>query len=170
MFSVLALLAGAVIWFSLDKEDLPERLQQIDEMRKGDLDFSFRGFDQKDYHLAHFRGKIVLINIWATWCLPCVEELPSLMKLAQLFPEKLIVIAVTEEESSVVQAFTKQFGKTGQNFIFGISGEVMKIFSPRALPESYLLDREGKLLEKILGPRVWDSFEWRNKIKKFSVL
>lgn len=168
MFSVLALLVGAVIWFSLKKEDLPERLQKINDMQKGDWDFSFRGLNQKDYHLVDFRGRIVLINIWATWCFPCVEELPSLMRLAGLFPEKLIVIAVTEEEASVVQDFMKQFGKTGENFIVGVSSEVLGVFTPRALPESYLLDKEGKLLEKILGPRVWDNSEWKNKIKRLS--
>ena len=166
MFSALALLAGLVIWFSLKKEDLPERLQKIDEMQKGDWDFSFRGLNQKNYHLVDFRGKIVLINIWASWCLPCVDEFPSLIKLAQAFPEKLIIVAVTEEEMSIVQDFIKQFGKIGENFIIGVSGEVSQVFMPRALPESYLLDKEGKLLEKILGPRVWDNSEWKNKIQK----
>lgn len=164
MFSVLILLVSAVIWFSLKKEELPERLQNIDDMQKGEWDFSFWGIDKKDYRLMDFRGKTVLINIWATWCLPCVEELPSLMQLAEFFPDKLMIIAVTEEDMSVVQDFMKQFSKPGKNFIVGISGEVLKVFAPRALPESYLLDQEGKLLEKILGPRLWDSLEWKNKI------
>jgi len=164
MFSVLALLVGAVIWFSLKKEDLPERLQNINYMQKGEWDFYFRGLNQKDHYLADFRGKVVLINIWATWCLPCVEELPSLMKLAELFPDKLTIIAVTEEDVLVVQDFMEQFSKPGKNFIPGISHEVFKVFAPKALPESYLLDQEGKLLEKILGPRAWDNPEWRNKI------
>ena len=168
MFSALTFLAVLVIWFSLQKEDLPERLQNIEDMEKGDWNFSFRGVDQKDYHLADFRGKAVLINIWASWCLPCVEELPSLMKLAQLFPKKLVVIAVTEESVSAVQDFIKQFSKPSGNFIFSVSGEVSEVFEPRALPESYLLDSEGKLLEKILGPRIWDGPEWRNKIHRLS--
>jgi len=164
MFSVLALLVSAVIWFSLKKEELPEILQKIENMQKGEWDFSFRGLNQKDYHLMDFRGQVVLINIWATWCLPCVEELPSLMKLARLFPEKLIIIAITQEDRSIVQDFIKQFGKTDKNFVIGISNEAFDVFAPQALPESYLLDQEGKLLEKILGPRLWDSFEWKNKI------
>ena len=164
MFSFLILLVGSVIWFSLRKEELPERLKNIDHMQKGEWDFSFRDLNQKNYHLVEFQGKVVLINIWATWCLPCVEELPSLIKLAQSFPNKLIVIAVTQEDMSVVQDFIKQFGKTGKNFIVGISNEAFEVFSPQALPESYLIDKEGKLLEKILGPRMWDSFEWQSKI------
>lgn len=164
MFSVLILLVSSAIWLSLKKEELPERLQNIDHMQKGEWDFSFQGLNQKDYHLVDFQGKVVLINIWATWCLPCVEELPSLMKLAQLFPEKLIVLAVTEENLSVVQDFIKQFSQPSKNFIMGSSNEILKVFEPKALPESYLLNTEGKLLEKILGPRIWDSFEWRSKI------
>lgn len=166
MFSILILLVGAVIWFSLKREELPERLKNIEHMQTGGLNFYFRGLNQKDYYLADFQGKVVLINIWATWCLPCVEELPSLIKLAQSFPDKLVIIAVTQEDMSVVQNFIKQFGKTGNNFIVGVSHEVFKVFTPKALPESYLLDREGKLSEKILGPRIWDSFEWQSKIKQ----
>ncbi len=166
MFSVLIFLVSSAIWLSLKKEELPERLQNIDHMQKGEWDFSFQGLNQKEYRLVGFQGKVVLINVWATWCLPCVEELPSLMKLAQLFPDKLIVVAVTEENSSVVQDFMKQFAKPGKNFIVGVSDEVVQIFAPQALPESYLLDKEGKLLEKILGPRIWDSFEWQSKIEQ----
>lgn len=166
MFSILILLVGAVIWFSLKREELPERLQNIEHMQTGGLNFYFRGLNQKDYYLDDFQGKVVLVNIWATWCLPCVEELPSLIKLAQSFPDKLVIIAVTQEDMSVVQNFIKQFGKPGKNFIVGISHEVFKVFAPKALPESYLLDREGKLSEKILGPRIWDSFEWQSKIKQ----
>ena len=166
MFSTLCVLAVLVFLFSSQSSlEGAERLENIESMEKGQFDFSFQTLKKKNFSLKDFKGKVVLVNLWAVWCPPCIEELPSLKRLAKVFPNQLVVIAVTEDERQRVDEFMESIGGESSNFIVGFNDQTVKIFSPQGLPESYLFDTQGRLLEKIIGPRVWDNKEWQNKIK-----
>ena len=164
--AVLALLIIGGVWFSLKKENEPERLKQLNKMRQGDFQFSFIDLKKKERNLIQYHGKVVLVNIWATWCSPCIEELPSLLLMAQKFQKKLVVIAVSEESIKVIQDFFSQWPQPSQNFILSTSLDIQKAFSPQALPESYLLDKKGRLVLKIAGSRDWNSSKWSQKIEE----
>ena len=164
--SALAVLIIGGVWFSLKKENEPERLKQLEQMREGEFQFSFMDLKQKERNLTQYYGKVVLVNIWATWCPPCIEELPSLLRLAQKFQKKLTVIAVSEESIEDIQNFFSQWPQPTQNFILSTSLDIQKTFSPQALPESYLLDKQGRLVLKIVGSQDWNNSEWSQKIKE----
>ena len=164
--AVLVILIIGGVWFSLKKENEPERLQQLNQMREGEFQFSFIDLNGKERTLAQYRGKVVLVNLWATWCPPCVEELPSLLRLARKFQKNLVVIAVSEESKKDIQDFFSQWPQPSRNFILSTSLDIQKTFFPQALPESYLLDKKGRLFLKILGSRDWNNLEWSQKIKE----
>ena len=167
-FLLLVLIAGAV-WLSMEREGDSPRAEKIERMKKGKFSISFKTLKGRAYELEDFRGKVVLVNLWATWCAPCVEELPSLFDLAGRFPDQFVVIALTDEKPHKVSGFLSAFKKPGENFIVGLTSQIRDVFSPSALPESYIFDKEGRLFLKVIGPRHWNNLEWQNKIKKLSL-
>lgn len=108
--------------------------------------------------LDQLRGQVVLLNIWATWCEPCREEMPSLERLhRRLAAEGLRIVAVSVDEGSprVVADFARAFGLT-----FAIwhdpANRVGRAYRITGLPESFLLDRRGVIIKRVIGAKVWD--------------
>ena len=107
--------------------------------------------------LSEFRGKIVFINFWTTWCLACVVEMPSMEKLHQKFKDKdFAMIAVNLQESaSKVIKFFKEY-KLTFTALLDSTGDVGTGFGIRAIPTTLILDKNGRLIGKVFGPREWD--------------
>ena len=165
---LLLVLVVLAVWLSIKKETLPQRVQQIKKMEKGHFSFSFYDMKGEERNLKDFKDRVVLVNLWATWCPPCIEELPSLLKLAQMFPDELIILAMTDEPLDIVEKFLSSFDSPGKNFIVALNADIKKLFYPDALPESYLFNKDLKMVLKIIGPRIWDGLDWQNKIKELS--
>lgn len=108
--------------------------------------------------LSDFRGKIVFLNFWATWCPPCIIEMPSMEKLHRRFKDKnFVMVAINSQETD---AQTKSFfNKYKLSFIalLDSSGEVGSWFGVNALPTTFVLDIEGRIIGRALGPRDWNS-------------
>ena len=107
--------------------------------------------------LASLRGKVVVLNFWATWCPPCVEEFPSLLQLKYALwgkPFEILAISVDDGGFPDIQKFT-----TGRviNILLGSDPEerLARQFGVEKYPETFIIDRAGRLVEKIVGPRNW---------------
>jgi thiol-disulfide isomerase/thioredoxin len=130
---------------------------EADEM-DGRPAFSFklpaRGGGEID--LSAYRGKTVLVNFWATWCPPCREEMPSLSRLAQAFdPQSFEVVAVSVDDGwAPIEKFLAT-PKTPYRVAWDEGGKVSRTYGTTKFPESYLVDREGRLRLKFVGPRNW---------------
>jgi thiol-disulfide isomerase/thioredoxin len=108
--------------------------------------------------LSEFRGKIVFINFWTTWCLACVIEMPAMEKLHQRFKDKdFIMLAINLQESAArVKQFYKEYKLTFTTLL-DITGDVGAALSIRSIPTTYILDKNGRIIGKALGPREWES-------------
>jgi peroxiredoxin len=109
--------------------------------------------------LASQRGKVVVLNFWATWCPPCVEEMPSLERLHRaLGPEGLAVVTVSaDEDEAALRAFVTRRGLT-LPVLADPGGRVAAgAFRTTGYPETFLLDREGRIVRHVVGPTEWDS-------------
>ena len=108
--------------------------------------------------LSEFRGKIVFLNFWATWCPTCVIEMPSMEKLhRKLKDREFAMVAINmQEPPAQVKSF---FEKLELSFtsLLDSSGEVVTGFAVNALPTTFVLDKQGRIIGKALGPREWDS-------------
>jgi thiol-disulfide isomerase/thioredoxin len=130
---------------------------EADEM-DGRPAFSFklpaRGGGEVD--LSAFRGKTVLVNFWATWCPPCREEMPSLSRLAQTFdPQSFEVVTVSVDDGwAPIEKFLAT-PKTPYQVALDEGAKVSRTYGTTKFPESYLVDRDGKLRLKFVGPRNW---------------
>jgi thiol-disulfide isomerase/thioredoxin len=107
--------------------------------------------------LQAFRGKVVLLNFWATWCGPCRREMPAIERLHRAYRDRgLAVLAVDFRESKEqVKAFSQELGLTFPALL-DANGEVTFSYGARALPVTFLVGRDGKILWKAIGRREWD--------------
>ena len=121
-------------------------------------DFSVPTPDGKRLRLADYRGKVVFLNFWATWCPPCREEMPAMERLYRRFRDRgLVVLAVSvdAEGAAAVTPFVRERKLSypiGLDPAMALAGK----YDVRALPSSFLVDRRGNLVAAALGPREWD--------------
>lgn len=123
-------------------------------------EFSAKTIAGKDIQLSQFKGKVVVVNFWASWCGPCVEEVPSLIKLMQAFPKDLELIAISGDSNQAdIDSFMKSFPemKTQPNIhvVWDADKSLSQKYQIYRLPESFLLNKELKLIKKISGTIDW---------------
>lgn len=109
--------------------------------------------------LAQYRGQVVLVNVWATWCEPCRVELPSLERLQkQLGPEGLTILAVSidEADDATVKKFAADYGLTFR-ILHDRSRQIERIYQTTGYPESFVLNRDGQIVKKVIGAAQWDA-------------
>ncbi len=121
--------------------------------------FALPDLDGKMVSLADFKGKVVLLNIWATWCPPCVAEMPSMETLYQELKEEdfeIIAVSIDESGSDVVAPFMKKH-KLSFPALTDTQGTTKNIYQTTGVPESFIIDKDGIIVEKVIGPREWAS-------------
>ena len=122
-------------------------------------DFSFPGLDGKMISLSDYRGKVVLVNIWATWCPPCVAEMPSMEKLYnKLKGQDFEILAVSIDEPGL-KAVTPFMKKSNLTFpaLIDPEGSIRAAYGVTGVPESFIVDKQGILVKKIIGPVDWEN-------------
>jgi thiol-disulfide isomerase/thioredoxin len=107
----------------------------------------------------HYRGAVTLVNIWATWCVPCRVEMPAMEKVYQsLAPRGFRIAAVSIDEGSPedVQAFGRELGLSF-DILQDRSTKVQQIYQTTGVPESFLLNRDGVIVKRVIGAQDWGS-------------
>ncbi len=131
---------------------------------KGDKkapDFSLRDLTGKKVEIRHYKGKIVFLNFWATWCGPCKEEMPSLEVLHEKSKgEKfvLLTISVDYEGLKVVHGFLDKHRYTF-TVLLDPNGETLDLFEVKGIPTTFIIDKKGRVIGRAIGPRDWKSPE-----------
>lgn len=118
--------------------------------------------------LDDFKGRVVLVNLWATWCPPCVAELPSLDHLQKLLPsDKFAVVAISMDTTSMktIADFLKKRGVKNLAVYWDKDKQLPLKWQYAGLPTSFLLDRDGNTVKRYDGPEVWDAGDVVKEIK-----
>lgn len=125
-------------------------------------DFTLEDLSGSRLSLSSFKGKVVFVNFWATWCVPCRQEMPTMERLhRELQGRGLAVIAVNfREGKKEVKEFFAELGLTFP-VLLDPEGEVSEKYGAWSLPLSYFIDRKGEFVGKVVGYRKWDSREAR---------
>ncbi len=127
------------------------------EKGKTAKDFSLHDMKGNMVSLSDFRGKVVFLNFWATWCAPCRHEMPDLEKLHNKYKEgDLVVLAVSTDKQGlkVVQPYIDEEGFT-LTVLIDSNSDVSDSYGVFALPTTFIIDRDGKIVEMIQGIRDW---------------
>lgn len=145
----------------------PQYTQSVDLLKTHDseaekIDFTLEGFNLKQLGvkkvtLSQFRGKIVLLNFWATWCPPCRAEMPDLQAIYDRFKDQLVVLSITDEDGMKVANF---IGPSGYKYpiLIDPSRKVAGAFHIDGIPQSFVFDREGRLVGHSMDMRTQRQF------------
>jgi thiol-disulfide isomerase/thioredoxin len=123
---------------------------------------TFTDADGKSKSLADFSGKVVLLNIWATWCVPCREEMPALDKLqTKLGGNDFAVVAVNIDKGGPdkAAAFLSETGATNLALYTDPSGKLFSVLKVIGMPTTLLIDGDGREIARLVGPADWASPE-----------
>jgi peroxiredoxin len=110
--------------------------------------------------LAAYKGQVVVLNIWATWCAPCRVEMPSLERLQrQLGPQGLRIVAVSIDDpgaEQTIREFARQMGLTFE-ILHDPTGRIKETYQTTGVPETFVIGRDGVIRKKWIGASLWDS-------------
>lgn len=111
--------------------------------------------------LAAYRGRVLVLNVWATWCAPCREEMPSLQRLSERFdPERLVVVGLTvDEDTNLAREFLLKYGIRFPIASDPAGGVAEGLLGVTAYPDTFVVAPDGTLAERITGGRTWDGDE-----------
>ena len=131
-------------------------------------DLKFKDFNLQDIDLTNKKGNIMIINFWASWCLPCKREMPSLEKLAQNYPEiKIFPINMEKPNKLRSKDFYNSIGVTGLDIYFDPEFKLVKVFKMRGMPTSILIDKNGMEFARIQGEIDFYGESFLNFLKKY---
>jgi peroxiredoxin len=138
---------------SREEEKSPD---QVAALGKPAPSFELQDTNGRIWKLADLRGQVVFVNFWATWCPPCREEMPAMQKLYELMPKdsfKMLTI-LSNDEPALATAFA---AKGGFDFpiLIDPGSQVAQAYGITGVPETYIVDKQGILQQKYLGPRAW---------------
>ena len=132
------------------------------------VDFALPDLQGNSVRLSDLRGKVVLINFWATWCYPCRIEMPSMDALYQDYRDKgfeILAISIDVKETEVVVSFVEEYGLTFP-VLLAPRNVVGRRLQVGGIPTSYLLDKHGRIAGLEIGPKDWNSKKMRRLLEQ----
>jgi len=132
---------------------------ESDDAKREKADFTLTDMQAKPWHLADLKGKVVLVNFWATWCPPCRKEMPDLQALYDKYKDQgFIVLAISDEEAAKVTPFLAE-RKISYPVLLDPGRKVNESFVVEGIPKSFVYNREGKLVAQSIDMRTRSQFQ-----------
>jgi cytochrome c biogenesis protein CcmG, thiol:disulfide interchange protein DsbE len=134
---------------------------ELDLVGAGSRAPQFRAVDLRTgrpVSLDHYRGQVILLNVWATWCPPCRVEMPSMERIQQRLGGTdfdVVAVSIDEADSSVVRQFAQAMGVTF-DILHDRAGAIQRLYQTSGVPESFVINRDGVIVKKVIGPAEWD--------------
>ncbi len=125
-------------------------------------DFELLALGGDHVKLSSYRGNIVFLNVWATWCPPCREEMPSMELLDQRLKGrnfKMLAVSIDRDGEKVVPPFIEKHG-LGFPVLLDPNSETYRLYGLTGVPETFIIDKNGIILQKIIGPQDWTKKDW----------
>jgi peroxiredoxin len=131
---------------------------EADDAKRQNADFTLSDLQGKAWHLQDLRGKVVLVNFWATWCPPCRKEMPDLDALYNKFKDQgFVVLAISDEEAAKVAPFIAE-RKISYPVLLDPGRKVNDAFIVEGIPKSFVYDRSGKMVAQSIDMRTRTQF------------
>ncbi|MCP3128920.1 TlpA disulfide reductase family protein [Shewanella sp. KJ2020] len=131
---------------------------------------AFNDVDGKAIDFSHYKGKVIMVNMWATWCPPCVRELPAIERLATKFKAEdfaLLPISIDAEGKQQVQSFLNTLGMAGFNSYYDPEQNLGQVFPLDTIPATFILDQDGQLIAFVRSFVDWDDAKAVSLIQGF---
>jgi peroxiredoxin len=133
-------------------------------------DFSLPGVTDKEIKLSDYKGKIILLNFWATFCVPCRLEMPSLQALSEKYHNDNVEIIAISVDHGREKSVKKWITKNNLDFPIALEGQdTGNMYEVSALPVTFIIGKQGQLIGRILGERKWNSEETTQLIESLII-
>lgn len=149
--------ASARRYFGVWISEISVALKEDKKLSSETYEWVLRDLDGRDLQFGTCKGKVVFLNFWATWCKPCIEELPDIQELYEAYGQKVIFLLVTQEDSSRVIPFVKR--KNLKLPIYYAATPIPEALFSKTVPTTYIIDKRGKIILAETGPSDWNSHE-----------
>lgn len=135
---------------NLDEPSVPLKIEDVSTMN----------LDNKPVKLSDYHGKVIFLNFWATWCVPCRVEMPAMKHLEEALKGQLFAIVTVnlQESPKKIKKFFQEI-KLEFDTLLDPQGEISKLYGATQLPITYIIDKEGFIVARAIGPREWESKE-----------
>jgi len=144
-----------------DKKPVKPVVNQSAVVSKPAPDVTLKSINNESLTLSTLKGKVVLLNFWATWCPPCREEIPSMMKLNSAMagkPFQMVAVSIDEGGKKAVEDFFKDSHFTLPAYL-DPETSAAKVYGITGVPETFVIDKGGIIVKKVIGPMDWNSPE-----------
>ncbi|MEM1199787.1 MAG: TlpA disulfide reductase family protein [Pseudomonadota bacterium] len=131
-------------------------------------DIPFKDGKDQPMKMSDWKGRVVMLNLWATWCAPCRHEMPSINRLQQEFGGdqfEVVALSVDRKGLSASAKFLEEVGASSLGLYVDQTSDALQKLGVIGLPATLLIDREGREIGRLLGPAEWDSVEAKALIK-----
>jgi cytochrome c biogenesis protein CcmG, thiol:disulfide interchange protein DsbE len=155
----LVILAAIVSLTACNKKEEAKQLQGPLQENGPAPAITVNSLNGKPLNLSDLKGKVVLLNFWATWCPPCREEIPSMMKLNGAMagkPFQMVAVSIDEGGQPAIESFFKTSGFSLPAYT-DPDNRAAKAYGITGVPETFIIDKSGILVKKVIGPMAWDS-------------
>jgi peroxiredoxin len=145
---------------SLDSPEFSSAMSKLEaqDREREKADFALTDLNGKTWTLKDLRGKVVLLNFWATWCPPCRKEMPDLEALYRRFePQGLVILGVSDDDSDKVRAFVQKQGTT-YPVLLDPGSKVNQLLHINGIPKTFVYDRDGKIVAQSIDMRTQKQF------------
>ena len=134
------------------------------ESISNDTGIVLEDLDGKSINLEDYRGQVVFLNFWATWCKPCISEMPAIDRLIDMLDEdEFIFLAASDESLEKIQKFATKYP---HEFKYVKLRTNIYQLGLSVLPTTFIINKDGEIIERIIGAREWDSEEMVSKLRE----
>ncbi|WP_439182913.1 TlpA family protein disulfide reductase [Carboxylicivirga taeanensis] len=142
----------------------PRETKEVSYLNDTDYNWHVESMDGELLELSSLKGKVIFINFWATWCPPCIAEMPSIQRLYDEYQDDMAFIIVSQESKSTLRNFIDQKGYTFP--VYMLRSRQPDVFSSRSIPASFLISPKGQVMMKKQGAARWDGDNVKELIEK----
>ncbi len=157
--------AAAVMSATLDAPEITKT--ETDKLPNADFNLTVKDLDGNIINMADFKGKVVFLNFWATWCMPCVAELPSINKLYnELKDENIEFLLISNENLEKVKGYHTKKEYDVPFHIIDANGFIPQQYKHDGIPTTFIINKEGKIIKASSGAEDWDDEKFIKKLKE----
>lgn len=152
---------------SIEREDSIPAVREIttpvsssatmaDTLPDADFSFVFMDLQNHPHSLSSYKGTVIFLNFWATWCGPCLKEIPNIKNLYEKYKDKVTFLLVSNEKNEKVVRFEKS-RNTGLPFYVYTMDQMKPTYVHSLIPTTFIISKSGKIIKKVTGSEAWDN-------------
>lgn len=144
----------------------PSVEKKVNSKKITNYDWQLKGLNTKDINFSNLKGKVIFVNFWATWCPPCIAEMPSIQEFYNEYKDKMAFVFITNEDWLVVDKFYKKHNYNLPTYSLN-NGYLKELPSVKSIPRTFVIDKNGFIRVDKTGAADWNSENFKKKMTTF---